>query len=109
MKHIHEKRQPVSCNFCGDTFSKRQNLLRHVAVIHQQLRPWRCDVCSASFPYNNELVRHREKAHNIVRGPKIELDGPCDLVSALRLIFTSATRRRQNASDGSVGIVSKKH
>ncbi len=81
-----------------------------VERLHRRLKDaLRTRGASASFPYNQELVRHREKAHNIVRGPKIELDGPCDLVSALRLIFTSATRRRQNASDGSVGIVSKKH
>lgn len=64
------RRQVLHCQFCPNTYHKREHLVRHERI-HTGLRPYSCDKCDRTFARHDSLLRH-ERVHN----PKIRLSPP---------------------------------
>lgn len=69
------------CENCSKTFSKKNNLNRHLKQVHgesvafeKDLKSFKCfEGCSISFTYHKELVSHLKEMHLI----SIELEEKC--------------------------------
>ena len=52
-----------TCKVCGKTFSKPNNLRKHM-VVHEDARPFRCSHCGKAFKQKAHLKKHGEKKKN---------------------------------------------
>ncbi|KAL2426420.1 hypothetical protein ABEF95_004397 [Exophiala dermatitidis] len=55
------RRQVLHCQFCPNTYHKREHLVRHERI-HTGLRPYTCDKCDRAFARHDSLLRH-ERVH----------------------------------------------
>ena len=51
------------CFICGDTFSEKKSMQKHVDSVHEKKRPYMCPICSQTFPENRNLKRHIQAVH----------------------------------------------
>ena len=59
VREVHQQKK-VECPDCDETFSKRENLLRHRAAAHNTKAPsFKCDICDKSFSRHDNLVTHQ--------------------------------------------------
>ena len=58
----------VTCDTCGKTFSRRDNLLRHLKM-HRSMRKnaLKCEQCGNTFSRKDVLNRHIERYHNYLK------------------------------------------
>lgn len=54
------------CDSCGQRFTVRSDLMRHINTVHSSLRPYDCDLCSEKFATSDALRYHRNKTHSTV-------------------------------------------
>lgn len=54
---------PFKCLLCGNGFSLRGNLNKHVERIHERRRPHRCTRCYATFGFRDGFARHMWLVH----------------------------------------------
>ncbi|ROT79651.1 hypothetical protein C7M84_001631 [Penaeus vannamei] len=54
------------CDTCGQRFTVRSDLMRHINTIHSTLRPYDCDFCGEKFVTSDALRYHRNKTHSTV-------------------------------------------
>lgn len=54
------------CETCGQRFTVRSDLMRHLNTIHSTLRPYDCDLCGEKFATSDALRYHRNKTHSTV-------------------------------------------
>ena len=57
---VHEGLRPYHCSHCGKGFRQKQNLERHERV-HEGLRPYHCSRCSKGFTQKQHLKKHEDK------------------------------------------------
>lgn len=67
-----------NCHICSKTFSKKENLITHMARTHTSDRPFICTEvsCGKSFPLKGNLLFHM-RSHN--KGANAERPFHCDL------------------------------
>nr|XP_045608984.1 uncharacterized protein LOC123764831 [Procambarus clarkii]XP_045608990.1 uncharacterized protein LOC123764831 [Procambarus clarkii] len=54
------------CETCGQRFTVRSDLMRHLNTVHSNLRPYDCDLCGEKFATSDALRYHRNKTHSTV-------------------------------------------
>ncbi|XP_035706668.1 zinc finger protein 423 isoform X2 [Folsomia candida] len=60
-------KDPVTCNVCGMTFTRRAHLNRHM-LLHTGIKPFTCDICNLKFTRKDHMFAHKvkhEKEHKI--------------------------------------------
>ena len=67
-KHIDERHsQKLSCNICGDTFSKNHELEEHMLNTHKEVKQFSCDQCDMSFVLQWRLKKHVKEHQQLYR------------------------------------------
>ncbi|KAK7077695.1 hypothetical protein SK128_024148 [Halocaridina rubra] len=54
------------CETCGQRFTVRSDLMRHLNTAHSTLKPYDCDLCGEKFVTSDALRYHRNKVHSTV-------------------------------------------
>lgn len=57
----HENPKPLTCKFCNEIFSNRNDLNDHLAKVHQDEKPYLCSECGLKFVRNDYLVIHMRR------------------------------------------------
>ncbi|KAL1502765.1 hypothetical protein ABEB36_007863 [Hypothenemus hampei] len=58
------KREPQKCDFCDETFRKRQDWNMHMRLEHTFEKPFACDQCDARYMNRYSLQIHSRKHNN---------------------------------------------
>ena len=53
----------INCEFCEQTFSRREGLKRHEITAHTDIRNFKCTECPQTFARKDKLKRHVETVH----------------------------------------------
>ncbi len=54
----------ISCTLCGQSFSQRQALNRHLETAHTgEIQPYLCNLCDVSFAKKDEMTLHNNIVH----------------------------------------------
>ena len=53
----------INCEFCEQTFSRREGLKRHEITAHTDIRNFKCVECPQTFARKDKLKRHVETVH----------------------------------------------
>uniref|UniRef100_V5G9B5 C2H2-type domain-containing protein n=1 Tax=Anoplophora glabripennis TaxID=217634 RepID=V5G9B5_ANOGL len=62
--------EAFNCSICCKTFSRSDNLKRHLSSIHSsnshlKMKMYKCSVCSMQSTYKNNVIRHLKKVHAV--------------------------------------------
>ena len=65
---FHEEKKPVytetyECDFCDKTFSRPDNVTRHIKAVHEGKKPFPCEECDKSFAEKRSLNHHMLSFH----------------------------------------------
>jgi len=71
IKHQKDEKGLLICDICGDEFSSKSNLKRHMTVIHEEKKMLKCKWCDKCFRDNYHKTRHEVTAH--VEGGKAKM------------------------------------
>ena len=68
MVSFHEEKKPVStetyeCDFCDKTFSRPDNVSRHIKAVHEGKKPFPCEECDKTFAEKRSLNHHMLSFH----------------------------------------------
>ena len=63
---VHEKKKPYQCSICGNSYSERSKLNRHV-VAHEAKKSIKCYICQEPFEGNSNLTQHITSVHKEVK------------------------------------------
>ena len=69
MASVHEGLRPFGCDICGQSFSGKTVLNRHVSAIHEGSKPFECNFCGKSFGRKGTLEGHVSRLHEKVPPP----------------------------------------
>ena len=61
--NIHKEEKKCSCEHCGTTFKKKQNLELHLKNVHEGIKEFKCQTCSKTFTAQSSLKRHLKAVH----------------------------------------------
>lgn len=53
----------IACSDCNQTFTRKQNLKRHLQLCHTREKPFACSFCKTSFSRNHLLKNHLRSDH----------------------------------------------
>ena len=51
------------CDFCDKTFSRPENVTRHIRTVHEGKKPFKCEECGRNFTEKRNLEHHNESYH----------------------------------------------
>ena len=51
------------CDFCDKTFSRPENVTRHIRTVHEGKKPFKCEDCGRNFTEKRNLEHHNESYH----------------------------------------------
>lgn len=65
--------EAFNCSICCKTFSRSDNLKRHLSSIHSDTScvkkmMYKCSACSMQSAYKNNIIRHLKRVHGIEEG-----------------------------------------
>ena len=68
MVSFHEEKKPVNtetyeCDFCDKTFSRPDNVTRHIKAVHEGKKPFPCEECDKTFAEKRSLNHHMLSFH----------------------------------------------
>ena len=55
--------QEKKCETCGKTFSRVDNLKKHLHTVHEGHKDYKCESCGKSFSEARNLKKHNHKIH----------------------------------------------
>ncbi|KAK4305777.1 hypothetical protein Pmani_022346 [Petrolisthes manimaculis] len=78
----HTQEKSYKCDECGAAFPLKSALDKHM-LVHTGERPFKCDICLKSFRQSAALVRHKLWTHRLKNQNKCELCGKTFFTPAL--------------------------
>ena len=63
-----------TCDICGDAFSRKDNLIRHVNSVHHKTETLTCKFCNKELTRTDHLYAHQKKS-----GPRQNYCDFCDI------------------------------
>lgn len=57
---MHKNKNPYTCDFCEQSFFRKDLLIVHIRSKHTGEKPHKCNVCMKSFFENSVLTRHKK-------------------------------------------------
>ena len=67
---VHTKERPHQCDICGNRFSFKKNLKRHMLLHGHPSDNITCDICDFSTTRTDKLDSHKRLAHNLGSAPQ---------------------------------------
>ena len=65
LANVHESQKlSFDCPKCSQTFSRREIMKEHVAIVHDGQKPFDCPHCSKAFGYKINMKRHMATVHD---------------------------------------------
>lgn len=63
IKDKHDLERPFKCTekSCNSSFTRNENLIKHVLIKHKNFEFFKCDKCNKKFQTKNNLRRHLKK------------------------------------------------
>ena len=55
--------ETYECDFCDKTFSRPDNVARHIKTVHEGKKPYTCEECGRNFTEKRNLEHHNESYH----------------------------------------------
>merc|ERR1711874_410572 len=68
--NVHQNYKPFKCNYCEDSFRRKDYLKKHVDGIHEKSKPSKCSDCEGSFSRKEDLKRHVNRVHLKIKALK---------------------------------------
>ena len=60
---VHDRKKPHKCGVCPSTFTEVAKLRKHIANVHEGKKPHKCEVCPSSFSEGGTLRQHIKSIH----------------------------------------------
>ena len=60
---VGEKNKTFVCDTCGNSFTMKRSLDKHVTVVHEKIKPFVCESCGYTAGGRATLKRHFEVVH----------------------------------------------
>ena len=67
---VHERKKPYQCTDCNQSYAKKDNLKVHVAAIHEGKKLNKCPDCEASFAQRTQMLNHINSVHEGIKSFK---------------------------------------
>ena len=64
---VHERKKPYQCTDCNQSYAKKDNLKVHVAAIHEGKKLNKCPDCEASFAQRTQMLNHINSVHEGIK------------------------------------------
>ena len=64
---VHERKKPYQCTDCNQSYAKKDNLKVHVAAIHEGKKLNKCPDCEASFAQKTQMLNHINSVHEGIK------------------------------------------
>ena len=62
---VHEGKRPFNCEKCDSTFKESSHLKSHERRVHEGTKTFSCTYCDKRFSGNNDLTRHLSTVHGV--------------------------------------------
>ncbi|CAG9830916.1 unnamed protein product [Diabrotica balteata] len=63
-KKYNKLKVPLTCEYCGKNFNRRQHYTAHIRAKHTFEKPYKCDLCDAKFTNSHSLLVHKRNHNN---------------------------------------------
>ena len=70
MKNSNVGRKDQKCESCSKSFSRAENLKKHIHTIHEGHKDYRCESCGKTFSEAGSLKKHIYRIHE---GHKLQM------------------------------------
>ena len=59
----NNSKKKYKCSNCDTTFTRRDNMKKHISVVHEGQKPFKCSICEASFAQKYSMKNHIVAVH----------------------------------------------
>ncbi|XP_023018639.1 uncharacterized protein isoform X2 [Leptinotarsa decemlineata] len=63
-KKVNKRKNPLTCEYCGKVFHRRQHYSAHIRAKHTFEKPYQCDMCDAKYTNSHGLLVHKRNHNN---------------------------------------------
>lgn len=63
-KKYNKLKLPLTCEYCGKTFNRRQHYSAHIRAKHTFEKPYKCNLCDAKYTNSHSLLVHKRNHNN---------------------------------------------
>ncbi|KAJ8916051.1 hypothetical protein NQ315_010919 [Exocentrus adspersus] len=63
-RSYNKRKNPLTCDYCGKTFNRRQHWSSHIRSKHTFEKPYRCNLCDAKYANSHSLLVHKRNHNN---------------------------------------------
>lgn len=63
-KKHKQRKNPLTCEYCGKLFYRRQHYSAHIRAKHTFEKPYKCDLCDAKYTNSHSLLVHKRNHKN---------------------------------------------
>ncbi|KAJ8975469.1 hypothetical protein NQ317_019797 [Molorchus minor] len=64
LKRYNKRKNPLTCEYCGKVFHRRQHYSSHIRSKHTFEKPYKCDMCEARYTNSHSLLVHKRNHNN---------------------------------------------
>ena len=62
--------QDKTCEICKKSFTRKQNVEKHVKTVHENMKDFECNPCEKRFSLKNHLETHFKLVHEKIKAYK---------------------------------------
>lgn len=63
-KRYNKRKNPLTCEYCGKIFNRRQHWSSHIRSKHTFEKPYQCNLCDAKYTNSHSLLVHKRNHNN---------------------------------------------